>query len=100
VSTWGTRLGRISPQQRARVLDRDGGVCQLGYDGCTWHATIVDHVVPLASGGTADPENLQAVCRSCHERKSEAERLAAVKAAAARRYARRHLPVKPHPGDM
>ena len=99
-STWGTRVGRVPPQERARILERDGGACQLGYEGCTWHATIVDHIVALASGGTADPENLQAVCVHCHDVKTEAHRLAAIKASAARRYARRHLPVKPHPGEM
>lgn len=99
MSTWGTRLGRVPPQQRAPILERDGGVCQLGYDGCTWHATEVDHIVPLASGGTADPDNLQACCHSCHAIKTEAHRLTAIKASAARRQARRHLPVTPHPGD-
>jgi 5-methylcytosine-specific restriction enzyme A len=100
MSTWGTRAGRVPPQERARILARDGGVCQLGYPGCTWHATEVDHIVPLASGGTADPDNLQAVCESCHVIKTAAEKLTGIRASAARRRARRHLPVKPHPGEM
>ena len=63
VSTWGTRLGRVPPQERARVLERDGHTCQLQFAGCT----IVDHVVPLAQG-SADPENLAGVCAHCRVR--------------------------------
>jgi 5-methylcytosine-specific restriction protein A len=100
VSTWGTRLGRVPPQQRARVLERDGHICQLQFAGCTIVASVVDHAVPLASGGGADPDNLQAVCESCHVIKTAAEKLTGIRASAARRRARRHLPVKPHPGEM
>ncbi len=39
-------------------------------------ATQVDHIVPLARGGArADWENLQALCVTCHARKSQGERL-------------------------
>ena len=100
MSTWGTRVGRVPPQERARILERDGGVCQLGYTGCSFYATEVDHIVPLASGGTSDPDNLQAVCESCHVIKTAAEKLTGSRDSAARRRARRHLPVKPHPGEM
>lgn len=30
----------------------------------------VDHKVPVSAGGTDDPENLQAVCRSCNRSKN------------------------------
>lgn len=33
-------------------------------------ATEVDHIVPLARGGTHHASNLQSCCRSCHSRKS------------------------------
>jgi len=42
----------------------------------------VDHVTPLSLGGDHDPDNIQIVCRSCHDVKSSDEkrrrRLAAV----------------------
>jgi 5-methylcytosine-specific restriction endonuclease McrA len=104
VSTWGT--GRGVPREiRVRVLERDGWRCQLGYQGCTFYATEVDHVVNIAQLGVArnhanDEENLQSVCAACHAVKTEAERVAGVRAAAQRRYERRHLPVpKKHPGE-
>jgi 5-methylcytosine-specific restriction protein A len=28
-----------------------------------------DHIVPLAAGGTSEPENVQVLCRSCNARK-------------------------------
>ena len=33
-------------------------------------ATDVDHIVPLADGGTNERGNLQALCHSCHSRKT------------------------------
>jgi 5-methylcytosine-specific restriction protein A len=103
MSTWGT--GRGVPRDiRARVLERDGGVCQLGYPGCAYHATEVDHIINVARLGVHrnhanDDTNLQSVCSPCHSIKTAAEQAAGARAAAARRAARRHLPVKPHPGE-
>jgi len=34
---------------------------------------IVDHVVPLAAGGTDDRDNLRRCCRTCHARKTAHE---------------------------
>ena len=36
---------------------------------CGRYATVVDHVIPLSKGGTHDGEK-QAMCRSCHSRKT------------------------------
>jgi len=37
-------------------------------------ATQVDHMVPLASGGTHAEDNLQSLCASCHSIKTGRER--------------------------
>lgn len=103
MSTWGRR--GVPQHIRLRVLERDGWRCQLGYDGCTYRADEVDHIVPVAQLGVSraeatDETLLQAVCTSCHKIKTEAQRLAAVNASAQHRHARRHLPVpRKHPGD-
>ena len=34
-------------------------------------ATEVDHIVPVAEGGTDDPSNLQAINKVCHKRKTK-----------------------------
>ncbi len=36
-------------------------------------ATDVDHIVPRSQGGSEDPENLQALCKSCHSKKTAHE---------------------------
>ena len=36
-------------------------------------ANEVDHVTPLKDGGTNEMDNLQALCRSCHSRKTAVE---------------------------
>lgn len=37
-------------------------------------ATEVDHILPLRAGGTNEDSNLQPLCKSCHSRKTAAER--------------------------
>lgn len=33
----------------------------------------VDHIIPKAEGGTDSPNNLRAINRDCHRRKTQAE---------------------------
>lgn len=61
--------GGAWPTIRARVL-----LEQPGCAGCGRPATTVDHRVPLSRGGTHDRDNLQALCHSCHNRKTAATR--------------------------
>lgn len=60
---------------RRGVFFRDKGRCQNCYRDLTGTvnlgATIhLDHILPLARGGTNDPTNLQALCDGCNLRKS------------------------------
>lgn len=65
-------MARASTGKRVRfeVLKRDGFRCR--YCGANAASTIlhVDHVVPVAEGGTDDPENLVAACADCNLGKS------------------------------
>lgn len=58
---------------RRRILERDNYRCQLGYDGCTIYATEVDHLIPMANRVDHSDENLQAVCKHCHNQKTRKE---------------------------
>lgn len=49
---------------RSRVLQRDGHRCQQ----CGGPATEVDHLIPVADGGSDVIANLQSVCSDCHDR--------------------------------
>jgi 5-methylcytosine-specific restriction protein A len=64
---YGGRWTKISKQ----VLRRDGYRCQLRLPGCSGLATTTDHVIPKARGGTDDPSNLAAACRSCNSAKRD-----------------------------
>lgn len=46
------------------VKKRSGGRCVL----CGRVGTEVDHVVPLARGGSDEPGNKRLLCRACHRR--------------------------------
>ena len=57
---------------RKQALERDGYRCQqCGKPG----RLEADHVIPLMDGGAAwDPDNIQALCVSCHLQKTRLER--------------------------
>ena len=60
---------------RKVVLQRDGGLCQYCRDeGRVTVATMVDHTIPKAEGGTDDPSNLRSICAPCHTRKTDREK--------------------------
>jgi 5-methylcytosine-specific restriction endonuclease McrA len=56
----------------ARILKRDQWRCYL--DGKP--AISVDHIVPVAEGGTHDDDNLAAICPGCKATKDEQDRRA------------------------
>lgn len=60
----------VSKRTRYEVLKRDNHTCR--YCGGTAPDAIltVDHVTPVALGGTDDPSNLVAACRDCNYGKS------------------------------
>ncbi|WP_162933854.1 HNH endonuclease [Actinomyces lilanjuaniae] len=96
---WARGWSRTSSAEHRRwaaaVLRRDRFVCQLRLDGCQRRASAADHVTAVAEGGEPlDVANGQAVCASCHGRKTREE--------AARGRARRSRlrPVPPHPGAV
>lgn len=77
---------------RSLVLRRDSHRCKIGDEGCRTIATDVDHIV---AGDNHAPENLQAACSWCHNRKSSREGNTARRRKAERRF----RPVERHPGS-
>lgn len=65
--------GRPWRRIRERVLKRDSYLCQLCLPDRVTPARDVDHIVPRHLGGGDNEENLQSLCRECHEAKSRAE---------------------------
>lgn len=60
----------VSKRLRFEVFRRDGFACR--YCGATASDTTltIDHVVPVALGGTDDPGNLATACKDCNAGKS------------------------------
>jgi len=66
----------ISPQLRNEILERNGFTCQQcgaaagDPDPYTPGRKVrlhVDHIVPIAQGGTDDRDNLRALCSTCNQ---------------------------------
>jgi hypothetical protein len=52
---------------RAEILERDHYECKVRGPKCRRRATEVDHIVPVADGGSMwDPQNLRAACGWCN----------------------------------
>lgn len=61
---------------RAVILKRDSYLCQPCIRaGIYTPATMVDHIVAKAHGGTDKPSNLESICTACHTAKTSRERL-------------------------
>lgn len=74
------RGGRPWRRLRDQILYRDGWLCQC--DECKERkiplvASEVDHITPLHKGGTNDWDNLRAIAKACHKKKTQAESMEA-----------------------
>lgn len=60
----------VSKRTRFEVLRRDNHQCRYCGASAPDVPLVVDHVVPVALGGSDDPANLVAACRDCNSGKS------------------------------
>ncbi len=58
----------IGPVDEGAVYGRDGYMCM--YCGATRKPLTLDHIIPLAGGGSHCEDNLVAACRECNSRKN------------------------------
>ena len=55
-----------------KVFRRDGYRCQMcGARKSDGVQLTIDHIIPLAAGGSNDIDNLQTLCKSCNENKAD-----------------------------
>ena len=59
---------------RRSVLDAEPLCRSCASLGYTTPADTVDHIVPRARGGTDDLANLQPLCNTCHDAKTDREK--------------------------
>jgi 5-methylcytosine-specific restriction protein A len=68
--------GRPWRRLREQILRRDNYLCQCDEcrkTGAVREAHEVDHIIPLARGGSDEPHNLRAINRACHAAKTAKE---------------------------
>lgn len=74
LSSPGKRIrGRRGVELRKRRL-RNEPLCRMCKDeGRTTLATVPDHIVPLAKGGTDTDDNIRCLCADCHDKVTREE---------------------------
>ena len=65
---------KFSKNERAEHHMLAGGVCNICYVEVTDKEFELDHVIPIASGGTNDDDNIVVLCRGCHADKTKCEK--------------------------
>ena len=63
----------VTPLTKKRVAARQSWRCNCGCKRLLDDSYEIDHIVPISEGGTNKEDNLQALLRSCHQRKSARE---------------------------
>lgn len=63
------KRGSAGVKDRNEIRERDQHCCRI----CGRLGTVVDHIVPLADGGSDDPDNKQTLCTPCHDEKTARE---------------------------
>lgn len=62
---------RIPPEVRKYVFTRNKYQCQSCGQTKLEAELTIDHIIPLARGGTNDISNLQTLCRTCNQKKTD-----------------------------
>lgn len=65
--------GRKLQAMRAALFARCPLCAECERQGRVTVATLRDHIIPLAEGGTDADDNIQGLCSPCHEAKTQAE---------------------------
>lgn len=59
-----------TPKERAILFAERGGICAKCTRKCGVKGWELDHIIPIATGGSDDDENMQVLCDFCHDGKT------------------------------
>lgn len=59
------------PERRLEILKRDGRICAYCRLELSEDSFVLDHLIPIAKGGTSRRFNLVTSCQPCNERKQD-----------------------------
>lgn len=62
--------GRKAVKQRKRRLEAEPLCRDCKANGHITPATVPDHIIPLAKGGTDEDSNIRCLCAECHEKRT------------------------------
>ena len=62
--------GRQAVAQRLRRLKAEPICRDCAYAGIVREATVPDHIVPLARGGSDEDSNIRCLCAECHAKRT------------------------------
>jgi len=82
-------------------LERNGSCASCNTKIAAGQAWDIDHILPIALGGSNEPNNLQILCRSCHRYKTTQDdipRIAKTKRLKAKHLGARSSAYRPIPG--
>jgi 5-methylcytosine-specific restriction protein A len=68
------KRGRAGQRDRAQVIAEEPLCRACLIKGVEMPTDVIDHIKPLAWGGSDDRRNKQGLCNPCHDVKSAAER--------------------------
>lgn len=63
------RNALVAPVSRRAIYERDGGRCGICGKPVPYERMHLDHIIPLARGGTHEPRNVQTTHQRCNNRK-------------------------------
>jgi 5-methylcytosine-specific restriction protein A len=69
------KRGRAAMRERAEVIAEEPFCRKCLAEGKQVRTDVIDHIVPLAWGGSDSRGNKQGLCHPCHDEKSKAERI-------------------------
>lgn len=92
--------GRELQRRRKLLFAREPWCRVCIQDGRRVLATVRDHIVPLAEGGTEDERNTQPLCLDCSDAKTEKESLRGVRRSRMTDRFRRSVPPRDQTGQF